>query len=83
MSPVTEEDVLKGYQLNPGKNPDLFYRAGLQDNDLAVSLNGMDLRDADQAQQAMAQLAGMSKFNLTVERDGQQQDIYLALDGDH
>lgn len=83
ISPVTEEDVLKGYQLNPGKNPDLFYRAGLQDNDLAVSLNGMDLRDADQAQQAMAQLAGMSKFNLTVERDGQQQDIYLALDGDH
>ncbi|MEI7125704.1 type II secretion system protein GspC [Pectobacterium versatile] len=83
ISPVTEEEVLKGYQLNPGKNPDLFYRAGLQDNDLAVSLNGMDLRDADQAQQAMAQLAGMSKFNLTVERDGQQQDIYLALDGDH
>ncbi|BES85612.1 EtpC protein [Pectobacterium araliae] len=83
ISPVTEEDVLKGYQLNPGKNPDLFYRAGLQDNDLAVSLNGMDLRDTDQAQQAMAQLAGMSKFNLTVERDGQQQDIYLALDGDH
>ncbi|KHN92810.1 general secretion pathway protein C [Pectobacterium actinidiae] len=83
ISPVTEEDVLKGYQLNPGKNPDLFYRAGLQDNDLAVSLNGIDLRDADQAQQAMAQLAGMSKFNLTVERDGQQQDIYLALDGDH
>ncbi|MEL7629155.1 type II secretion system protein GspC [Pectobacterium aroidearum] len=83
ISPVTEEEVLKGYQLNPGKNPDLFYRAGLQDNDLAVSLNGMDLRDASQAQQAMAQLAGMSKFNLTVERDGQQQDIYLALDGDH
>ncbi|MCH5051046.1 type II secretion system protein GspC [Pectobacterium aquaticum] len=83
ISPVTEEEVLKGYQLNPGKNPDLFYRAGLQDNDLAVSLNGMDLRDADQAQQAMAQLAGMSKFNLTVVRDGQQQDIYLALDGDH
>ncbi|ACX87210.1 general secretion pathway protein C [Pectobacterium parmentieri WPP163] len=83
ISPVTEEEVLKGYQLNPGKNPDLFYRAGLQDNDLAVSLNGMDLRDTDQAQQAMAQLAGMSKFNLTVERDGQQQDIYLALDGDH
>ncbi|MBA5204520.1 type II secretion system protein GspC [Pectobacterium aroidearum] len=83
ISPVTEEEVLKGYQLNPGKNPDLFYRAGLQDNDLAVSLNGMDLRDAGQAQQAMAQLAGMSKFNLTVERDGQQQDIYLALDGDH
>lgn len=83
ISPVTEEDVLKGYQLNPGKNPDLFYRAGLQDNDLAVSLNGVDLRDADQAQQAIAQLAGMSKFNLTVERDGQQQDIYLALDGEH
>ncbi|KHN54661.1 type II secretion system protein GspC [Pectobacterium fontis] len=83
ISPVTEDDVLKGYQLTPGKNPDLFYRVGLQDNDLAVSLNGMDLRDAEQAEQAMSQLAGMNKFNLTVERDGQQQDIYLALDGEH
>ncbi|MEH2921083.1 type II secretion system protein GspC [Samsonia erythrinae] len=83
ISPVTEEEVLKGYQLNPGKNPDLFYRAGLQDHDLAVSLNGMDLRDEDQARQAVAQLAGMNKFNLTIERDGQRQEIYLALDGDH
>lgn len=83
VSPVMEEGVLKGYQLNPGKKTDLFYRAGLQDNDLAVALNGIDLRDAGQAQQAVAQLSGMNKINLTVERDGQRQDIYLALDGDN
>ncbi|MCV9879508.1 type II secretion system protein GspC [Brenneria izbisi] len=81
-SPVMEEEVLKGYLLNPGKQPDLFYRAGLQDNDLVVALNGINLQDVEQAQQAVTQLPGMSEINLTVERDGQQQDIYLLLDGD-
>nr|WP_113865029.1 type II secretion system protein GspC [Brenneria salicis]NMN90997.1 type II secretion system protein C (GspC) [Brenneria salicis ATCC 15712 = DSM 30166]RBP66491.1 type II secretion system protein C (GspC) [Brenneria salicis ATCC 15712 = DSM 30166]RLM32056.1 type II secretion system protein GspC [Brenneria salicis ATCC 15712 = DSM 30166] len=82
ISPVMEEEALKGYLLNPGKQPDLFYRAGLQDNDLAVALNGINLQDVEQAQQAVTQLPGMDEINLTVERDGQQQDIYLLLDGD-
>ncbi|MEH0875728.1 type II secretion system protein GspC [Pectobacterium cacticida] len=83
LSPAMDDNVLKGYQLTPGDNPDLFYRAGLQDNDLVVSVNGMDLRDANQARQTIVQLANIREFSLTIERDGQPQDIYLTLDGDH
>ncbi|MCW2477676.1 type II secretion system protein GspC [Candidatus Symbiopectobacterium sp. NZEC135] len=79
--PQMKDNALAGYRLNPGKKTELFYRLGLHDNDLAVALNGMDLRDAEQGQQAMAQLPQLSELTLTIERDGQRQDITLTLDG--
>lgn len=79
ISPVMNNDKLSGYRLNPGKDPELFRQAGLQENDLAIALNGLDLRNKEQAQQALAQLSELSEITLTVERDGQKQDIYLAL----
>ncbi|QIT30435.1 type II secretion system protein GspC [Raoultella terrigena] len=79
ISPIMVNEQLSGYRLNPGKDPTLFRQAGLQENDLAVALNGLDLRDRQQAQQALKQLPELSEITLTVERDGQRQDIYLAL----
>lgn len=79
ISPVMTNDKLSGYRLNPGKDPALFREAGLQENDLAIALNGLDLRDREQAQQALTQLPELSEITLTVERDGQKHDIYLAL----
>ena len=70
---------LKGYRINPGKDVAFFHRIGLLPNDLAVSINGYDLRDNGQAMQIMQQLSSMSEMNLTVERNGQQQDIYIRL----
>lgn len=81
IAPQMKDNALAGYRLNPGKKTELFYRLGLHDNDLAVALNGMDLRDAEQGQQAMAQLPQLSELTLTIERDGQRQDITLTLDG--
>lgn len=79
ISPVMTNDKLSGYRLNPGKDPALFREAGLQENDLAIALNGLDLCDREQAQQALTQLPELSEITLTVERDGQKHDIYLAL----
>lgn len=79
ISPVMVNDKLSGYRLNPGKDPALFRQAGLKENDLAIALNGLDLRDKEQSRQALAQLPELTEINLTVERDGQKQDIYLAL----
>lgn len=79
ISPIMVNEQLSGYRLNPGKDPSLFRQSGLQENDLAVALNGLDLRDRQQAQQALKQLPELSEITLTVERDGQRQDIYLAL----
>lgn len=79
ISPVMINEQLSGYRLNPGKDPTLFRESGLHENDLAVALNGLDLRDRQQAQQALKQLPELSEITLTVEREGQRQDIYLAL----
>ncbi len=79
ISPVMADNKLKGYRINPGKDVAFFHRIGLLPNDLAVSINGYDLRDNGQAMQIMQQLSSMSEMNLTVERNGQQQDIYIRL----
>ncbi|QLP46415.1 type II secretion system protein GspC [Klebsiella michiganensis] len=79
ISPVMVNDKLSGYRLNPGKDPALFRQAGLKENDLAIALNGLDLRDKEQSRQALAQLPELTEITLTVERDSQKQDIYLAL----
>lgn len=79
ISAVMVNEQLSGYRLNPGKDPTLFRESGLHENDLAVALNGLDLRDKQQAQQALKQLPELNEITLTVEREGQRQDIYLAL----
>ena len=79
ISPVINDGKLKGYRVNPGKDVAFFQRIGLQANDLAVSINGYDLRDNSQAMQIMQQLSSMTEMNLTVERNGLQQDIYIRL----
>ncbi|HFV5435986.1 TPA: type II secretion system protein GspC, partial [Escherichia coli] len=79
LSPVTANNTLIGYRLNPGKDRSLFYNAGLHDNDLAVSLNGSELRDTRQAQQIMKQLPELKEIKITVERDGQLYDAFIAV----
>lgn len=71
--------MMTGYRLNPGRNPELFNQLGLVANDLAVSINGLDLRDNAQAMQAMQQVAGATEMTVTVERQGQLYDVYVGL----
>lgn len=79
ISPVQVDGRMTGYRLNPGSNPEFFNQSGLQDNDLAISINGLDLRDNMQAMQAMQQMAGATEMTVTVERQGEQFDIYVRL----
>ncbi|WP_307772435.1 GspC family type II secretion system variant ExeC [Aeromonas veronii] len=79
ISPVQVDGRMSGYRLNPGSNPEFFNQSGLQANDLAISINGLDLRDNMQAMQAMQQMAGATEMTVTVERQGEQFDIYVRL----
>nr|WP_321241562.1 type II secretion system protein GspC [uncultured Tolumonas sp.] len=79
IAPVRENNQLKGYRLNPGRNPEIFNQLGLQPNDLAISINGLDLRNNAEATQAMQQLAHQTEMNISVERNGETQDIYVNL----
>ncbi|WP_432460322.1 MULTISPECIES: type II secretion system protein GspC [unclassified Agarivorans] len=79
ISPVRRDGALTGYRVNPGKNKGVFEQVGLKAGDLAVALNGFDLRDNAQAMQVMQEMADLTDITITVERDGQLQDIFFSL----
>jgi len=79
ISPAHSDSKMAGYRLNPGKNATFFNQSGLQPNDLAIAINGLDLRDNTQAMQAMQQMSGATELTVTVERQGEQFDITVRL----
>lgn len=79
IAPVNEAGYLQGYRVNPGKNPDLFNKSGLNPNDLAVAVNGYDLRNNAQAAQFMASVPQQTQFTLSVVRNAVEQEIVIDL----
>lgn len=77
--PFRQDGELKGYRLSPGKDPNLFKSVGLKRNDLAVSINGYDLTDMQQALTVMRELKTMTDATITVIRGDVSLDIMLAL----
>lgn len=77
--PYKVNGELKGYRLSPGKDAKLFKQVGLKRNDLAISINGNDLTNMQQALAVMAELKTMTEATITVERQDQLIDIILAL----
>ena len=79
ISPVRRNNELAGYRVNPGRKPALFKEVGLQPNDLAVALNGIDLTNQSEAFGALNQLKEANDIELTVERNNQLHTVYLTL----
>lgn len=79
ISPFKPQGELRGFRVNPGKQPELFRDMGLKANDLAVALNGMDLTDMSTAMQAANQLSELDEVALTVERNGQLHEILFSV----
>ncbi len=79
ISPKTEEGQLIGYQVSPGKEPELFKSAGLQAGDVITQINGLDLTDLQQSQEALSELRNAQNIELTIIRDGSLTTLYLDL----
>lgn len=79
-SPFRRDGELVGYRLNPGKEPDLFKRAGFHANDLAVEVNGKPLNDIKAAMEVLREFREMTEANIVVERDGVRTEILFSLD---
>ena len=79
ISPVKRDGDIVGYRVSPGRDAALFNDVGLQPGDIAVQLNGIDLSDPSSSAQLMQVMSDPQELNLTVERDGQQYDIYIQL----
>ena len=70
---------LIGYRLSPGKEPELFKSAGLQAGDVITQINGLDLTDLQQSQEALSELRNAQNIELTIIRDGSLTTLYLDL----
>ena len=78
ISPVRRDGKLAGYRINPRSRPDLFNAAGLQNNDIALSINGIDLTNNMEAMKLMQELPNLDQISLTIERQGQIYQIDLS-----
>ncbi|CAH9067599.1 Type II secretion system protein C [Pseudoalteromonas holothuriae] len=79
ITPFRSAGQLMGYRLSPGKDPALFNKMGLKNNDLAVAINGYQLTDMKQAMSAMNELRNSTDATITVERDGQVMSVQFSL----
>jgi len=79
ITPIRENGDLKGYRVNPGKDTSVFANSGLRPNDVVTEINGLDLTNVGQAMQAMEVLRKSDKMELTVLRNGVEEDLYLTL----
>jgi general secretion pathway protein C len=79
VSQAMNDGELIGYRLSPGKDPSLFKQMGLQNNDLAVAINGYQLTDLKQAMAAINELRNSTDATITIERDNQQIDVQFSL----
>ncbi|SNY59357.1 type II secretion system protein C (GspC) [Arsukibacterium tuosuense] len=79
VSPQHRNGELVGYRLMPGKDPALFNQLGLQQNDLAVEINGIPLNDMQQAMRVINELRDATEAAIKIERDGETRDILFSL----
>ncbi|PWI32960.1 type II secretion system protein GspC [Vibrio albus] len=78
LSQVKEEDEIIGYRVSPGSKRALFDSVGLQEGDVATTLNGEDLTDPKAMGRIWQNVSDLTELNLTVIRDGQPYDIYIV-----
>jgi len=77
LSQVKRNGKLMGYRVRPGSQRELFDSVGLKEGDIAVGLNGEDLTDPASMGKIWQSINDLTELNLTVERDGQNYDIYI------
>ncbi|NVK55871.1 MAG: type II secretion system protein GspC [Alteromonadaceae bacterium] len=79
VTPALEGGSMAGYKVQPGKDPSLFNSVGLQNGDIVIQINGLDLTDPSQAQEAMGELRNAQSIELTVTRNGEYKSLYLDM----
>ena len=75
--PVFANGVQRGYRVYPGRQRQQFSKLGLQPGDLVLSINGTPLDDPQRGMEIFSTISASDKVSLTVERNGQQQELTL------
>ena len=75
--PVFANGVQRGYRVYPGRQRQQFSKLGLQPGDLVLSINGTPLDDPQRGMEIFSTISASDKVNVTVERNGQPQELSL------
>ncbi|MFL6575048.1 MAG: type II secretion system protein GspC [Povalibacter sp.] len=75
--PVFANGVQRGYRVYPGRNRQQFARLGLQPGDLVLAINGTPLDDPQRGIEIFNTMGTSDRVTVTVERNGQSQDLSL------
>ena len=70
---------LRGFRAYPGKNRAIFNKLGLKAGDLVTAINGTLLDDPQHSQEVFNTIQTSDHVTVTVERNGQKQDITLNI----
>jgi general secretion pathway protein C len=75
--PVFANGQQRGYRVYPGRQRQQFSRLGFQPGDLVLSINGTPLDDPQRGMEIFSTLSASDKVSVTVERNGQSQELTL------
>ena len=73
--PYFSNGTLKGYQIKPGKQEDLFKSTGLKSGDVIVAVNGLDINDPS----VLKELTSIGQLRLDLIRDDNDFSITVKL----
>lgn len=77
--PVQEEGRLIGVRLRATDDSALLSRVGLRGSDIVTAVNGVPVNDFSRADEVMSQLQGGTEFQVTVLRNGREEQINVSL----
>ena len=75
--PFMPNGQLRGYRIYPGRNRQQFSALGLRPGDLVTAVNGISLTNPAEGMQIFRSLGDATQVSLTIERNGQSQDMTL------
>ena len=80
-TPVLLGGKLSGFRIYPGSRASMatFNQLGLRANDIVTAVNGTPLDDVNRGNEILQTLSSAASATLTVQRNGQQQDVNLNL----
>lgn len=80
-TPVMLGGKLSGYRIYPGTRASMatFAQLGLRAGDIVTAVNGTPLDDVTRGNEILQTLSSAASATLTIQRNGQQQDLNLNL----
>jgi|GEM_PF-106415 len=79
IQPHSPQGQLIGYQVSPGKQPELFTQIGLRSGDIITQINGLDLSDIQQSIEAIEVLKESQSLQMDIIRSGEPMSLDIDM----